>query len=296
MLGRSDVERYDRDGFIVVPDVLSADGGGGLCARRPTSWSRRRGRSTITTRSTISSPATAPPSRASAGSRRPDKWDQRYAAIVRHPGSSPACQALWGPNIRFDSAKLNMKAAGFGAPVEWHQDWAFYPHTNDDLAAVGVMIDDMEEENGPLMVIPGSHKGPIHDHHADGRFCGAIDPTRTALDFSAARALPRQGRLDQHPPRAGDPRFGAEYVEPVAALLPAPVPQRRRLAAGPDAAGLGDVASLMVAGEETLEPRLANVPVRLPLPPAANQGSIYENQRDLKNRYFDEPAKKAAAT
>jgi hypothetical protein len=28
-----------------------------------------------------------------------------------------------------------MKSAGFGAAVEWHQDWAFYPHTNDDLAA-----------------------------------------------------------------------------------------------------------------------------------------------------------------
>jgi hypothetical protein len=24
-------------------------------------------------------------------------------------------------------------AAGGGAAVAWHQDWAFYPHTNDDL-------------------------------------------------------------------------------------------------------------------------------------------------------------------
>ena len=61
-----------------------------------------------------------------------------------------------------------MKCAGFGAPVEWHQDWAFYPHTNDNLAAVGVMFDDMAMENGPLMIIPGSHKGPTFDHHADG--------------------------------------------------------------------------------------------------------------------------------
>ena len=29
---------------------------------------------------------------------------------------------------------------------EWHQDWAFYPHTNDDLLAVGVAIDDMAVE------------------------------------------------------------------------------------------------------------------------------------------------------
>jgi phytanoyl-CoA hydroxylase len=43
---------------------------------------------------------------------------------------------------------------------------------------------------------------------------------------------------------------------------------------------------LMVAGQPTLLPRLAPVPVRLPLPPASKQGSIYENQKGLKNRYF----------
>jgi phytanoyl-CoA hydroxylase len=42
----------------------------------------------------------------------------------------------------------------------------------------------------------------------------------------------------------------------------------------------------MVAGEDTIEPRLEAVPVRLPLPPAENQGSIYENQRGLANRFF----------
>ena len=228
--------------------------------------------------------------------KTPDKWDRRYAAIVRHPGVVACLQALWGPNIRFDSAKLNMKAAGFGAPVEWHQDWAFYPHTNDDLAAVGVMIDDMEEENGPLMVIPGSHKGPIYDHHADGRFCGAMDPTRTDLDFSAARpCLGKAGSISIH------------HVRAIHASAPNTSSRSRRFFllqfraadAWPLVNGPPDWAAwhaLMVAGEETIEPRLANVPVRLPLPPAANQGSIYENQRDLKNRYFDEPAKKAAAT
>jgi len=38
--------------------------------------------------------------------------------------------------IRYQTGKLNMKSAGYGAAVEWHQDWAFYPHTNDDLLAI----------------------------------------------------------------------------------------------------------------------------------------------------------------
>jgi hypothetical protein len=42
----------------------------------------------------------------------------------------------------------------------------------------------------------------------------------------------------------------------------------------------------MVRGEPTLEPRLANVPVRMPYPPAPHQGSIFENQRLVKGRSF----------
>jgi hypothetical protein len=43
---------------------------------------------------------------------------------------------------------------------------------------------------------------------------------------------------------------------------------------------------LIVAGTATIEPRLECVPVRLPLPPADNQGSIYENQKALETRFF----------
>ncbi|MFC7690859.1 phytanoyl-CoA dioxygenase family protein [Paeniroseomonas aquatica] len=48
--------------------------------------------------------------------------------------------------------------------------------------------------------------------------------------------------------------------------------------------------ALMVAGTPGIEPRLAPVPVRLPLPPADAQGSIYENQKGLKNKFFQAAA------
>ena len=50
--------------------------------------------------------------------------------------------------------------------------------------------------------------------------------------------------------------------------------------------GIEKFDELLLAGEPTLEPRLAPVPVRLPLPPAVHQGSIYENQRASGRRYF----------
>jgi phytanoyl-CoA hydroxylase len=295
MLSRSDIERYDRDGFIVVPGVLSDEEVAGL--RRATDELIERSRS-VERHNEIYD---LEPGHSGAEPRvrrikTPDKWDPRFAAVVRHPRIVSCLQALWGLNIRFDTAKLNMKAAGFGAPVEWHQDWAFYPHTNDDLAAVGVMIDDMLEENGPLMVIPGSHKGPIYDHHADGRFCGAMDPTAIDVDFS--RAAPCTGK-------AGS--ISIHHVRAIHGSAPNVSGRPRRLFLlqfrAADAWPLVNQApsweawsALMVAGENTLTPRCTNVPVRLPLPPAANQGSIYENQRDLKHRYFDSPPKSAAVS
>ena len=90
---------------------------------------------------------------------------------------------LLGPNVRMHSSKLNVKAPSGGPGLEWHQDWAFHPHTNASLLAVGLMLEDCRMENGPMLVLPGSHGTGVHDHDAEGRFVGAIDPERTRLDY-----------------------------------------------------------------------------------------------------------------
>ena len=58
-------------------------------------------------------------------------------------------------------------------------------------------------------------------------------------------------------------------------------------------AGYGEkFDDLLLAGSPTLTPRLAPVPVRLPLPPAEYQGSIYENQRATGRRFFETAAER----
>src|SRR5436853_162492 len=42
----------------------------------------------------------------------------------------------------------------------------------------------------------------------------------------------------------------------------------------------------IVLGRPTIEPRVTPVPVRMPLPPAPFQGSIYENQKAAAKRFF----------
>ena len=54
--------------------------------------------------------------------------------------------------------------------------------------------------------------------------------------------------------------------------------------------------SLLVAGEETLEPRMTAVPVRLPYPAsAARLETLYEMQLDLGTRYFKRADEAAGA-
>ena len=42
-------------------------------------------------------------------------------------------ESLIGGNFNLQHSKLNMKPAKVGSAVEWHQDMAYFPHTNDDL-------------------------------------------------------------------------------------------------------------------------------------------------------------------
>jgi phytanoyl-CoA hydroxylase len=288
VIGPAEIETYRREGYLVLSDILTLSEVESL--RRVTNEFVERSRG-VSGHSEIfdledGHTPSAPRLRRIVS---PHRWNPVYAEMVRHPRIIAVLRALWGPNIRFDQSKLNMKSGAFGSPVEWHQDWAFYPHTNDDLAAVGIMIDDFDPDNGPMLVLPGSHTGPILDHHAEGRFCGAIDVKRSGLDVSGAvPCLGRAGSITIHHARLVHGSAANRSARPRRFLLH----QYRAADAWPLlrwADSWENWTALLVSGEETLTPRLAPVPVRMPFPPAEYQGSIYENQRQLGARYFDAP-------
>ena len=176
---------------------------------------------------------------------------------------------LIGPNLRMHTTKLNMKSAHYGAAIEWHQDFAFYPHTNDDVLAVGVILDDMGAENGPLMVFPGTHRGPIFDHHADGVFAGAMDLAASGLDLDDAVMLTGPaGSISIHHGRIvhgsalnrSDRDRRLLFYEMMAADA-FPV-----MGSMTTFGSIEEYNEKMLCGEPTLEPRLKPVPVRVPRP------------------------------
>ncbi|WP_422041307.1 phytanoyl-CoA dioxygenase family protein [Roseibium sp.] len=216
--------------------------------------------------------------------QHPFFWDVLKASRI-----TEVLRQLVGPNAVLQTSKLNAKAPGGGAAVEWHQDWAFYPHTNDDMLAFGVMLEDVTPENGPLQVIPGSHKGPILSHNSrDGIFCGAVDPDDPAFQRDKAVSITgRAGSMSVHhartlhgsAPNVSDKARLMLFYECCAADAWPLMGGSAYLQRLPQREQWEDLLDRVIIGEPVLEPRMTQVPVRLPLPPAEDVSSIFQLQK-----------------
>ena len=82
---------------------------------------------------------------------------------------------LIGPNVKFHHSKINSKLPGSRTEVKWHQDFLFTPHSNDDVITALLMLDDVTQENGPLEVVPGTHRGKLYELWHGGVFTGTVE-------------------------------------------------------------------------------------------------------------------------
>lgn len=214
--------------------------------------------------------------------KAPHRRHPAYDRALRNDTVLTLLRQLIGDGVRYQNTKLNLKSPEYGSPVEWHQDWAFYPHTNDDVLAVGIAVDDMMLENGCLMVVPGSHRGPVHDHHQDGYFVGAVPPgalaeTPVPIELGAGDISIHHARLlhGSAPNRSDRPRRFLLFEYAAADAWPL--------------VGFSDWQEFndrLLCGEPVLAPRMAPVPVRIPLPKHSREGSIYEVQSTLTKSAF----------
>jgi ectoine hydroxylase-related dioxygenase (phytanoyl-CoA dioxygenase family) len=95
---------------------------------------------------------------------------------------------LVGPDVKFHHSKLNFKASDGGAEVKWHQDIQFWPHTNYSPVTVGTYLYDCGPEQGPVGVIPGSHRDELFDQYNEkGQWVGCIaDGDLSRVDLTKA--------------------------------------------------------------------------------------------------------------
>ena len=280
VLDQKQIDFYHNEGYLGVPDVLSADEVEELRRTTDEFVANSREVSEHDDVYDLEPGHTADEPRVRR-IKMPHLQHPSYDRAMRHPKIVQIADQLIGPGIRSRGTKLNMKSAGFGSPVEWHQDWAFYPHTNDDVLAVGIAIDELNEENGGLLVVPGSHTGPIHDHHENGYFVGAVTDTEIDPADSVRIDVPAGGITIHHvrtlhgsaPNRSGSPRrlmlieICANDAWPLV-----------------DYKGLDDMETHLLSGSVTITPRLKDVPVRMPHPSYEGMSSIYDLQTKLEDR------------
>ncbi|MEM7211325.1 MAG: phytanoyl-CoA dioxygenase family protein [Pseudomonadota bacterium] len=221
----------------------------------------------------------------------PHKVDQLYWDVLRDSRMTEVTRDLLGPDVMIQTSKLNTKAPGGGAAVEWHQDWAFYPHTNDSMLAFGLMLEDVEAANGPLQVIPGSHKGPVLSHaNPDGIFCGAVDPDDPEFEHEKAITLTgKAGSMTVHharmlhgsAPNVSDRNRLILFYELRAADAWPLVGSGSYMsyASNPKPSFWKEICENVVIGQPITQPRMEVCPVRVPMPPTQDNSSIFKVQK-----------------
>ncbi len=205
----------------------------------------------------------------------PTEISAAYDEAMRASRMTDCVAELIGPAIRFHHAKINSKLPGAATAVKWHQDFPFTPHSNDDLVTALLFVDDVTADNGPLQIVPGSHRGEIHSLWHDGVFTGAVgdEVARDAI----ARATSCTGRAGSAclmhtrllhgsaPNRSERPRtlFISVYsADDALPCSPNPVPSRQQ----------GEIVRGEASG------RIRCIPFDIPLPQLPQTASFFDQQ------------------
>ena len=105
----------------------------------------------------------------------PSDISESYFQVMSDSKMVDMVAELIGVNVKFHHCKINLKCPGANTTVHYHQDFAFTPHSNDDVVTALLLLDDVTEDNGCLMVVPGSHKGKMYSLYDGKQFIGRVD-------------------------------------------------------------------------------------------------------------------------
>ena len=126
MLTTAQIESYREIGYLVVPDVIGPD----VLAKARAKLAELIEKSREVTASDAIydlEDAHTPRNPRVRRIKDPHINGEVYNNLLRSPQIMDLVSQLIGPDLRMDHTKLNIKPARGGEPVEWHQDWAFYP-------------------------------------------------------------------------------------------------------------------------------------------------------------------------
>jgi len=106
------------------------------------------------------------------------------------------------PMLFFD--QIHMKPPQFGSAKPYHQDNAYFLcHPDDQVITAWIALDDVDEANGCLRYIDGSHLGPILNHQLAQGSTHHLQPMAEQIDLNRERlALVKKGGVVFHHSKA----------------------------------------------------------------------------------------------
>lgn len=145
------LKRYEDEGFLFLPECLSPHEAQMMKRELPSVFAEDSPRRVIEKDGRMV--------RSVYGSHQSNELFQR---LTRHPRLAEPAMQILKSEVYVYQFKINAKLAFGGDVWEWHQDYIFWRKEDGMLAprvtSVITYLDDVTEFNGPLFLLPGSHK------------------------------------------------------------------------------------------------------------------------------------------
>ena len=116
--------------------------------------------------------------------------DPFWCRVVSDDRLLDLAEKFIGPDIALFASSYFSKPARDGMPVLWHQDGSYWPiDPPEAVVTLWLAIDRSDAGNGCLQVIPGSHRGDLHEVTAQTDVANVLGSTLDPrlVDASAAR-------------------------------------------------------------------------------------------------------------
>ena len=100
--------------------------------------------------------------------RNVHKTNECFSSVANHKNIKHLAEELTGNKVILLNTKLNFKNAFTGGKFDWHQDSIYFGKNYENTISFIIAVDDISHNNGPIMVIPQSHRhGIIEVPHRD---------------------------------------------------------------------------------------------------------------------------------
>ena len=165
-LSQQQIDQYNKKGFIFPLDVFSDD--------------------EAATHRAIFDELLVAAAASGGNSYSINGWHKNCRSVhdlVTAPRILDYVQDLIGEDLICWGTHYFCKMPGESKRVSWHQDASYWPLTPSKTVTVWLAIDDADEENGAMQVIPGSHR------HGQIDFARSADDENNVLNQTVQDAL-----------------------------------------------------------------------------------------------------------